>query len=587
MFQPRARRPAPGALTTVSGREVAGWVMAGAAGEPLTVVLEIDGIEVARTDADLPTEAYDRAATGFRFAADTRFTALGGSRYAAVRVFVERDGGGRDELARSPQVLVLHPDVERGGAACILTAGRTRAVSLAHDLRAAHGGSVAEMHGVRDALDLPDAFPRGCRYVVGDLPAMTARQAGLVDYAWVLLLADPVRHLRETLAELCDGRAAPLRGGAEADRAWLDRLAAVDTADAPALAACLADAPAAIRALIDNPQCRLLLPPRQDRIGPRQGGAAQRHLGWFDAVAVDGDPGAGRNRVGRLYGIPEPVGAGMPASAPTVFDSIPESVLAPFVEQDRALIAAARSCPERPPGVAWRVRSGRRALGAERLAADRGDGRAAPDASRRPFAILRAPEPRAKRTLVVLGVSRGGTSMVAGTLRLAGVFMGQRLSSDSHEDRDFHVHDRRTLRRLIAERNAAHAIWGWKYPHAFDYLARIRGSLRNPRFIVVFRDAVAVAQAFNRADGMPFDRALREAEARYRRLARFVARCRDPVLAISYEKALADREGYLLGLADFCGLHPSPEQFDACRDFVSPGDYVRLRGGPGRVRRQP
>jgi len=44
------------------------------------------------------------------------------------------------------------------------------------------------------------------------------------------------------------------------------------------------------------------------------------------------------------------------------------------------------------------------------------------------------------RTYIVLGAPRGGTSMCAGAMRIAGIPMGENIASRSNEDRDFILH---------------------------------------------------------------------------------------------------------------------------------------------------
>ena len=70
-----------------------------------------------------------------------------------------------------------------------------------------------------------------------------------------------------------------------------------------------------------------------------------------------------------------------------------------------------------------------------------------------------------RRTLVVLGVERGGTSMVAGVLRALGVPMGDRAGLN-HEDPAFLKDDPDKLRRAIRTRNKQHDMWGFKVPKA-------------------------------------------------------------------------------------------------------------------------
>lgn len=206
-------------------------------------------------------------------------------------------------------------------------------------------------------------------------------------------------------------------------------------------------------------------------------------------------------------------------------------------------------------------------------------------ASRRPCVVINPACHDQPKTFVVLGVSRGGTSLVAGILRLSGVFMGHKVAHDSHEDAEFHSHDAEALKTLIQARNAEQADWGWKYPHAVEYLDEIRDSLRNPHFIVIFRDLLGVAQGFNRKHQIPIVDAIAEAHQRYAKVARFVTQCNDPLLTISYEKAITQQRPLLDDLAAFCGLDLPPATQRKCLEFIKPGDYVSL--SEKQLRTQP
>lgn len=204
------------------------------------------------------------------------------------------------------------------------------------------------------------------------------------------------------------------------------------------------------------------------------------------------------------------------------------------------------------------------------------NGEIATDPTRRPAAIIRPPNHAQPKTLIVMGVSRGGTSLAAGVLRLAGVFMGHKVAHDSHEDAEFHNHDPGALKNLILARNTEQSTWGWKYPHAVDYLSHIHAHLRNPHFIVVFRDLLSVAQGFNRKHDIPIHEALLDAHQRYGKIARFVSECRDPLMSISYEKAITQQGLFLDDMENFCGFELDAKTRRRCLAFIKPGDYVSL-----------
>ena len=127
------------------------------------------------------------------------------------------------------------------------------------------------------------------------------------------------------------------------------------------------------------------------------------------------------------------------------------------------------------------------------------------------------------RQIVVLGMPRSGTSLVAHILRLMGVFMGDTFPATQQgnpggtcEDLEAsrintHIahgrhemlpnvrltaygHDR--IRAFVNSRNAAHAVWGFKCVHTSWVAWLWDTQLSNPRYILVERDPAAVIGSF-------------------------------------------------------------------------------------------
>jgi hypothetical protein len=94
-----------------------------------------------------------------------------------------------------------------------------------------------------------------------------------------------------------------------------------------------------------------------------------------------------------------------------------------------------------------------------------------------PCNVIRAPKPAEKRTLIVLGMPSGGTSMTAGALRIMGVNMGDDYDDANQDGYEFPrlaaslqpLHDSKgrpidskfeELRKLVRRRNEEKAVWG-------------------------------------------------------------------------------------------------------------------------------
>ena len=187
-------------------------------------------------------------------------------------------------------------------------------------------------------------------------------------------------------------------------------------------------------------------------------------------------------------------------------------------------------------------------------------------------------------TVLVTGVARGGTSMVAGVVRELGIDLGANLGPN-HEDPQFLSSRARDIRRVVATRNAAKSIWGWKMPHAVDHLHRVEGRLRNPHVVVVFRNTLAVARSRMQRQGLDPADALATTLDHQAKVARAVRRTHAALLCVDYEAALADPGRLVDEVARFLHVEPTPEQRDAAVRMVDPhGGYRRVEREAWRSR---
>jgi len=182
-----------------------------------------------------------------------------------------------------------------------------------------------------------------------------------------------------------------------------------------------------------------------------------------------------------------------------------------------------------------------------------------------------------RRTYVIFGLERGGTSAVAGAARALGLWMGDDLPGNN-EDPDFHAKKLGDLRRAIKQRNAEHDVWGWKYPNIGVQLPPILKNLRNPYFILVHRDPVATALSRHKWDGpglrRRIDVAIHEASAMSSLNTSFALASRRPCLLISHERASTRPDALMDELADFLGVeHPTEPLRSKIHDYLEPGSY--------------
>lgn len=192
--------------------------------------------------------------------------------------------------------------------------------------------------------------------------------------------------------------------------------------------------------------------------------------------------------------------------------------------------------------------------------------------------LLNPPKEAAqRRTYVILGTERGGTSVVAGAVRAMGIYLGD-VPEGNNEDPRFKNAPLKEMRNSIDLRNSSHDVWGWKYPTAVNYLPIMMKWLRRPHFIVMYRDPVATTLSRIQWDGGFLQRppkvALHEATSLANANTTFAMSAGRPCLLISNEKATRHREALIDEVAAFLRV-PTPEGSfrERLLAYCEPGSY--------------
>lgn len=187
--------------------------------------------------------------------------------------------------------------------------------------------------------------------------------------------------------------------------------------------------------------------------------------------------------------------------------------------------------------------------------------------------------PPEEKTIIVLGVARGGTSMVAGALHHLSVSMGERLSP-VYEDvllseavEQSRVTD---MVSIIAHNNATHRVWGWKRPSAIRHVGAWHGKFRNPFYVVVFRDVFAIANRNRISMFSDVVANMQDATQQFRLILNFIAGLQEPALLVSYEKAMTGPEHFVHALRDFVGVGDK-SAINAAIGFIKPDSEIYLR----------
>jgi hypothetical protein len=180
------------------------------------------------------------------------------------------------------------------------------------------------------------------------------------------------------------------------------------------------------------------------------------------------------------------------------------------------------------------------------------------------------------RTVIVLGVGRGGTSVIAGCLRSLGVCMGRDIHPLKHEwspvvySSDGRL-DLDATYRAVAAMDAEFPLWGWKSPRDFGLFETVGGLLRDPGFIFVTRDILESALSGAAQQDMPVELGLYEAATVYRRIADSLRYLPWPTMVVSYRDALEKSEELVTVLCSFLDIDPGSAAKKQATDFIQPG----------------
>jgi hypothetical protein len=166
-------------------------------------------------------------------------------------------------------------------------------------------------------------------------------------------------------------------------------------------------------------------------------------------------------------------------------------------------------------------------------------------------------------------------------LKALGVFIGEQVDNAVFEDRELAAllgsGDTGRLTQFIAQRNAAHSVWGFKRPEAYRQLEQLCRVCRNPRVIVTFRDVLAIALRNNISMQIDPIQSLPRIADEYRVLSTTISRLSVPCLLVSYEKALQYPLEMVGKIAAFCGLEASEAQIKQAAEVVENGSATYVR----------
>ena len=181
------------------------------------------------------------------------------------------------------------------------------------------------------------------------------------------------------------------------------------------------------------------------------------------------------------------------------------------------------------------------------------------------------------RTVVVMGVARSGTSMIAKVLETLGLFMGENQTKGSLEDKEISsllegFSTEQEFAKLIKERNNSHEVWGWKRPGAFKTLEKFEKHLRNPLYIFMIRDIAAISIRRSMAVNSDLKKNFFQAQKQYMMLVDFILNTSTPSLIVPNETANINKAYFIDSLINFLGIEVNKETRKLAIETIEPND---------------
>lgn len=185
-----------------------------------------------------------------------------------------------------------------------------------------------------------------------------------------------------------------------------------------------------------------------------------------------------------------------------------------------------------------------------------------------------------EKTIIIVGIGRGGTSLISGTLAHLGLFTGKRSISPVFEDiklsKVMENRDFQSVRQIIDDYNR-HPIWAFKRPSIINYLKKMHPLWRNPIYLFIFKDIASIAIRNNIS--MKFDvlSCLKSAQADYQKIIDFIGKQEVNGLILSYEKLIANKEAFVDTLVNIIAQESiSKEKRKKALEFITPNSKEYL-----------
>jgi hypothetical protein len=191
-------------------------------------------------------------------------------------------------------------------------------------------------------------------------------------------------------------------------------------------------------------------------------------------------------------------------------------------------------------------------------------------------------------TLILSGHGRSGTTMLAKLIEAGGIKLWKTENSVVKEDirisRTIEEGKLAVLKRIVAERDELNDKWSFKRPLIYRHSALIEKSMRNPRYIIIFRDPLAASNRSAISVGRSILDAMRMYRNQFGITVEFILKCKAPILLLSYEKVLINPSEAIEAVREFCGI--GPEKVELMKEQIT-ANHPEYLGATKRRSKDP
>ncbi len=186
-----------------------------------------------------------------------------------------------------------------------------------------------------------------------------------------------------------------------------------------------------------------------------------------------------------------------------------------------------------------------------------------------------------KKTLIVIGVARGGTSLIAGSLDHMGIFTGDSSGNPVYEDlrlaKAFEEGEYARAQEIINDYNSRFDVWAFKRPASVQYLTKLISMTRNPVLLIVFRDIFSIANRNKLSMKMGLVPGLQKALHDYNDIVEIIGKRYCDMYFFSYDKVMIHKELFIKELSELSSATCTSDTYAKVSEFIQPDSASYLK----------